>query len=915
MQSTTTLTFGPYEIVGPLGAGGMGEVYRARDTRLHRIVALKILRGSYARHPEHGARLLQEARAASALNHPNILAVYDVGTDGDVPFIVSELVDGVSLRDRLAHGPLPVKEMLDISIQIAEGLTVAHEVGLVHRDIKPENVMVTGDGRVKILDFGVAKIEVPREPGAGDFATDTAEELVSGTAPYMSPEQARGRRVDFRSDQFSLGLLLYEMAAGRRAFSRDSPVQTLSSIIEDDPVPLADLNPRIPLPLRWIIDRCLAKEPRQRYAATADLAADLRTVRDRLGETGSVNGSTIAPAIAPRRRARRWAVGAAAACGAGAAAWFLLSPVPSGPPSGPTFTPLSSEFRYQGQPAWSPGGNMVAYVAETDGVLQIFKRSLDSSLSWQVTHSAFDCRDPFWSLDGNRIYYVSLAGEKDGVFSVGTAGGPPELVMPDALTADLSPDGRSLAFLRDEGEQGGAALRLWIASPPDGVPRRYMRGVFANQLFSDGVVRFSADGAKLGLWAKNWAAYYQSPRTSTLWIVPMNGTDPWAAPNVLGDLPNYPPYFDWLADGRHVVAAVEGRPSQGLHLWIFDTRAGTATPLTQGSGAENSPAVSPDGRRVAYAAQDANFDLVEIPLDGSPARPLFATSRNELEPTWSPTKAEYAFVTDRRGRSEIWRRSRDGSLDLPVVTDHDFPDHAEQILRMPAFSPDGTRIAFERVVPTRGSIVWIATLTGGTPSPLSVGKGTNTAPTWSPDGEWIATALGTPSGWSLIKARVGGDAPPVVIRSQIMPFAHPQWAPDGRWIACNTAQGVSLVSPDGKVTKVLDEDMWPVYGWSRDGATLYGIKQDPDDLHRFVLAAVDIASGAERILNATLAPVPPVNAPVKGFTRVSDTSFATSFVHVRSDVWLVDDFLPPGVLDRLRGVVFGHGRFDDGGRR
>ena len=380
----------------------------------------------------------------------------------------------------------------------------------------------------------------------------------------------------------------------------------------------------------------------------------------------------------------------------------------------------------------------------------------------------------------------------------------------------------------------------------------------------------------------------------------MNGTDPWVAPNILGDLPNYPPYFDWLSDSRRVVAAVEGRPSQGLHLWILDTVEGMGQPLTEGAATENTPAVSPDGRRVAYAAQDANFDLLEIPINGPP-RPLFATSRNELEPTWSPIKPEYTFVTDRRGRSEIWRRSRDGTLDLPVVTEQDFPGQGDQTLRMPAFSPDGTRIAFERVVPTSGSMIWIKTLTGGTPALLTGGKGTNTAPSWSPSGDWIAVALGTPEGWSLVKAGVGLAAPPVVIREHITPFAHPQWSPDGRWIACNTPQGLTLVAPDGKLAKVLDEDIWPVYGWSAEGASLYGIKQDPDDLHRFILAAVDIRSGRARVLNANLLPVPPVNAPVKGFTRMSNTSFATSFVHVRSDLWLIDDFLPSSsLLDRLR---------------
>jgi serine/threonine protein kinase len=882
----------------------MGEVYRARDTRLRRDVALKILRESRAGDPRHEVRLLHEARAAGALNHPNIVVVYDVGTEESVPFVVSELVDGTTLRHVMSRGPMPIKALLEISVQIADGLAAAHDAGLVHRDLKPENVMVTSAGRVKILDFGIAKAERQDGGQAGRelIPTETANGLVSGTAAYMSPEQARGRHVDFRSDQFALGLMLYEMAAGARAFTRETPVQTLSAIIEDEPPPLTEVNPRIPAPLRWIIERCLAKDPRQRYAATADLAHDLRTLRDRLAEAGAAGISAVGTKRWSRTRLAIATAAISAAAGVGLLTGALL---PSAPPVLPRFTPLANDFSYQGEPAWSSDGKMIAYAALKDGVLQIFKRSLDSSQSVPLTSSKFDCRSPFWAPDGSRVYYISQYGEKEGVWSVSAAAGQPEPVMPDAVAADLSPDGGTLAFLRDEGQDGGAALHLWMSSPPSGKPHRYVRGAFGDRVFSDGTIRFSADGSTLGLWVQNWSGFYGSGPRSALWLIPMSASDPRVTFTEVSGAPNYPPHFDWLSDGRRIVAAIEDGRSDRPHLWIGDTKGGTRTQLTSGAGSENMPVVSPDGRRIAYATQDANFDLFEIPIDGSPPKPLLATTRSEMEPSWSPVSDEFAFVSDSRGYSEIRRRSHDGSFDLPIVTVADFPNLRTTALRLPALSPDGRRVAFEvtNFDPPQhsGSAIWIATLGGGAPVSMTSAKGTNTSPTWAPNGDRIAMGLGTPDGWWLAVARVGAAAGPVVIGPKIWPFSHPQWSPDGRWIASNTPEGLTLITPDGKSSRVLDEDLWAVYGWAKDGSTVYGIKQDPADLHRMMLVSAEVESRRLRIINPDLAPLPPANQPVKGFTRMPNGNFATSLVHVRSDVWLIDDFDSPSTwLDRLR---------------
>ena len=295
---------GPYEVVAAIAVGGMGEVYRARDPRLDRDVALKLLPEGLAS-AEALRRFEQEARAASALNHPNIVTIYEIGRVDSMPYIAMELIDGVSLRQELRKGRMVLKEAMRIASNVAEGLAVAHEKGIVHRDLKPENVMISSEGFVKILDFGLAKLEKP--PGDSD-ATDlqTAPGIVYGTAGYMSPEQARAAPIDFRSDQFSFGAIVYEMVTGQRAFRRETNLDTIAAIVRDDPDPISKVNPETPTEIQIIVERCLAKEPRDRYGSTRDLARDLRDVRSRL------TLQTTLPLLGNRRRwfPSRKAVGA-----------------------------------------------------------------------------------------------------------------------------------------------------------------------------------------------------------------------------------------------------------------------------------------------------------------------------------------------------------------------------------------------------------------------------------------------------------------------------------------------------------------------------------------------------------------------------------------------------------------------------
>jgi Tol biopolymer transport system component len=880
--------FGPYEVVGRLGAGGMGEVYRARDPRLHREVAIKILQQSAATDPERQRRFAQEAIAAGALNHPNILVVYDVGVENGVPYIVSELIDGASLREEMQRGRIAVKRLVEIAARLADGLAAAHAAGIVHRDVKPENVMVGLDRRIKIVDFGLAKPESGEsvEQLNASSPTQTAAGLIVGTIPYMSPEQAVGGTVDFRSDQFSLGLMLYEMATGAHPFLRATPVQTLSAVIGDEPRPIAELNPQLPAPLRWVIDRCLAKDPRGRYAHTADLAADLLQLRDRLGEI-----VPEAPVVAPgpaRRRTLLWlAVSAAIAAVAFAVGTAVIQP--SSAIDSYKYIPLATDAGYQGQPAWSPDGKSVAYVADVDGVLQVFTRSLTSVLRTQITRTRFDCHDPFWSHDSTRIYFHTLAGGKDSLWRVSPTGGPADVVMEGASRATISPDDRTLAVFRQDSDNA-VGMSLWFASPPTGEPKKYTQPPLDHTV-SDGLLRYSPDGSKLLVWFNAYGGSSVSQGTQFVLI----GEQAAAPRNVLQSLsgPRTSPLFTWLPDNRHIILVRNDGPTAGSHLWIADADTDRTFPLTVTNTNESSPALAPDGRRLAFTSEATDFDLAMVPIDGSPPRTFLSSTRNELDPAWSPTSAQYAFVSDRTGSQEIWVRSEEaaperGGFERPLVTDADFPGSRTMVLGSLAFSPDGRRLAYQRFA-DGGYRIWVSTLEGGTPAQLTKADAYQDGPTWSPDGEWVAYITGTQNAyWSLAKIRVGGTAP-VILKTGVAPFARPQWSSDGRWLLCQTAEGLELIASDGSATRTLSRDEWFAYAWSADGTKVYGLRT-ADDLHHFLLASVQVATGRETTINANLGAIPQANQPIRGFSPLRRDGFLTSIARVRSDIWLLEGF-------------------------
>src|SRR5262249_24131462 len=360
---------GPYEILVPLGAGGMGEVYRARDSRLGREVAIKVLPGDLPSDQDRVRRFEQEARSASGLDHPNIITVYDIGSADSTLYIAMPYVEGKTLRALLASGPLPTKNVLDISVQIAEGLAKAHAAGIVHRDLKPENVMVSKDGFVKILDFGLAKLTAPQgNEQLSEVPTamaGTRPGLVMGTVGYMSPEQASGKTLDFRSDQFSFGSILYELSTGKRAFQRKTTAKTLTAIIREEPEPVGAINPKAPAPLRWIVERCLAKEPEERFETTRDLARDLPSIRDHLSDAIVVSGEAQAAPTARRTRLWPFLLGAGLLVTVALVSYSLGKKAEKIQP--PSFRQLTFRRGTISSARFAPDGQTVLYGASLEG--------------------------------------------------------------------------------------------------------------------------------------------------------------------------------------------------------------------------------------------------------------------------------------------------------------------------------------------------------------------------------------------------------------------------------------------------------------------------------------------------------------------------------------------------------------------
>jgi Tol biopolymer transport system component/tRNA A-37 threonylcarbamoyl transferase component Bud32 len=860
-----------YEILEKLGEGGMGVVYKARDTRLDRLVALKVLPADKIADPERKRRFFQEARAASALNHPNIITIHDIQDDGAQCCIVMEYVDGRTLDQMIARRGLPAAEVLGYAIPLADALGRAHAAGIVHRDLKPGNVMVTGEGRIKVLDFGLAKLVERRDDdplAATQTMKGTAEGTILGTVAYMSPEQAEGRKVDARSDIFSFGAVLYELLTGRKAFEGGSPLSTLAAILHKEPE-LDRLAGSVPRDLEKLIGRCLRKDPGRRFQIMDD-------VRISLQELAEAPADTAAPA-APSRKWRLPAGVAVAGLVAGLGLAWWLRPAARGPEaSSYRLTPLATEMDVETAPAWSPDGKSLAYMRQVDGIFQIFLRSLGSPAPTQITRSAAGCFGPYWSPDGTRIYYHS----GHHLWSVSAAGGAPNRVLEDVISSALSPDGKTLVFGR--GVAGN--FSLWTTPIAAAKPEPLRRPPFPEVFGGSPWLSFSPDGTKL--------VVVVSPRagggpTNQVWVLPYPSGSP---RRVLASVPAGATILraEWMRDGQNLVFSAELPGISGVHLYCGDLQSDTFRSLTSSTTGEDFPSVSPDGSRIAFASAATDFDLWEVSLHGDPARPLLTTSRSEQFPGWAPSGGQYAYSTDSGGTAELWLRSTQEGWARPLLTRGSEAPTDWNRLDRPVFSPDGQKIAYELYGPHHA--IWISPVAGGRPVRLDSQSDDQHGPAWSPDGNWIAYRRVRSDKWQLVKTPFGGGAAVVLVEDVLQAGAETAWSPAGDWIAFYARGGqVHLVSPDGKLTKPLTDYRPTTFGFSKDGSVFYTVRRAGG--RKWVVASIDVRSGKEV---TTIDLSIPAAADVFGFSLHPDgTRFATSIGIPKSDIWLLEGFQKP----------------------
>ena len=802
---------GPYRLVEFLGKGGMGRVYAAEDGKLGRRVALKVLPPEAAS-DERRRRFETEAKAVAALNHPNIVHLYSIEEEDGVFFLTMELVTGTTLRDAIPEAGLPLKKFFQVAIHIADALATAHERGVVHRDLKPGNVMIGEDGRVKVLDFGLAKLD--SEGAILGEASATQKGHLLGTVSHMSPEQAEGKSVDHRTDIFSLGVILYEMCTGRLPFLGANPTAVLSSILKDTPKAVTEIHPRLPSDLGRVIKRCLAKDPERRYQTAVDVRTELEELEYELDSR-----KLFQPALEREASSRRvWAIAAAAVLvGGGILLLALARREESVDIATGSFSQLTTDAAVELFPTLSPDGGFLAYSSrhgDEDWDVYLLRAGGQRAINLTEDSPADDVQ-PAFSPDGRHIAFRS-SREDGGLFVMGATGESARRLTTFGWNPAWSPDGGKLVFAAEPISRTPfdrpTKSALWTVDIATGELTRLSEGDAVQPSWSPGGRRIAywglaESGAQRDLysipaaggeptavtrddavdWSPVWSPdgeylYFSSDRggSMNLWRVPIDerSGQTRGPPEPVRAPATFVAHLSFSRDGTSLVYA-STLTTQSLEVFDFDPEAatvGSAASLSRAVRSFSNPRVSPD-RQWIVGSRESPEDIVLVRMDGSDQRLVTDDPHRDRAPRWSPDGSRIAFYSNRSGKYEIWSVKPDGS-DLERLTD--LPD---QPTRYPIWSPDGKKLLFSSRNTTGFLIDPDVAWSEQTPEllpPYPSERSEFVPLDWSPDSQTIVGYLQSKSG---LRSGIATYSLSTRGYEEILDFGmFPVWLPDSRRI-------------------------------------------------------------------------------------------------------------------------------------
>ncbi len=836
-----------YSIIEKLGEGGMGVVFKARDTHLDRNVALKVLPPNTVADPDRKRRFIQEAKAASALNHPNIIHVYDINSDGGVDFIAMEHIDGKTLDRCIANKGLSVAEAVKYAIQVADALSAAHAAGIVHRDLKPANIMVTENGLVKILDFGLAKLsEAP--PQEDPLATRreltlTIEGAIVGTVTYMSPEQAEGRKVDARSDIFSFGSVLYEMVTGRQAFQADSKFAAIAAILHLEPKPLSETAKNIPQDFERIITRCLKKNPDRRYQHMQDLKIDLQELSEVLGSAGR---GVRATSRSRRRRRIAWAAASTGALILAVIAALRWMPTGDSERAEARVVPLTNYRGSESDPSFSPDGKEVVFAWNRGegNNYDLFRKPIGPWEPMQLTSHPAAEFSPEWSPDGRLVAFVRASfGEKWEVLIVPALGGRERKLTEIAAHTEMlgpflawTPDSSALAIVDRVASDGPYGLFLLSMDTGD----RHTLTSPPRSTHGDSSLSFSPDGRSLAF------VRYSAVNVSDIHILTLaSNYSPQGEPKRLtfdGLLASSPV---WTAGGREIVFWSRRLGSSGL--WRA-AASGSVPPLPLAAVRRASPpiSISRQGDRLVYGEDIFERDIWRLkiagtgPISGTPARFIASSREDDSLPRFSPDGTRIAFRSNRTGSAEIWISDSNGQNPSPLTNSGD------PVTGTPCWSPDGRLIVFG-ARPGGNLDIFVVVADGGKPRRLTDDPTEDLLPSWSRDGAWIYFCSKRTGDRQIWKIRAqGGEAVQVTKKGGMCGLE----SMDGRFLYYAKGDGPTSLwkvpVTGGEEVEVLDS----LSSWANFEVVVDGIYYVPESLspNQYRLQFHRFANGREQTI-------------------------------------------------------------------